>query len=273
MSDTEDEDLEEATKLSHHHLQRKQRRKTRSRQKRQEEGEEPPVIRGLWVQEIDWLKTTSSAEIIPPPPQFTDSLPCCHGDPLHPCMYGGCSCAGDCVRRSEVSPCRSIDTDDTTSADDRDSGSESVNTHESESDSSFCVDADTQDEFGAEASASDGTFNPMKVSGFDSSPHTEWDSDSTGSLQSLPGISNSNYTHSSVDTSQSVFGFNDTGDSLLDELKGKVTQISKLFVSTLFRDSIKQTLNDWKTTKPANEGLIFHHVRHLHLFMSTLFSI
>ncbi|XP_072230077.1 uncharacterized protein [Leuresthes tenuis] len=254
MSDTEDEDLEDATKLSHHHLQRKQRRKTRSRQKRQEEGGEPPVIRGLWVQEIDWLKTTSSAEIIPPPPQFTDSLPCCHGDLLHPCTYGG-----DCVRRSEV--CTSIETDDTTSADDRDSGSdcESVHTHESESDSSFC-DADIRDQFGAEASASDGAFSPVKVSGFNSSPHTEWDSDSTGSLQSLPGISNSKDTHSGVDSSQSVGGFHDAGDSLLDELKGRVTQISKLFVSTLFGDSIIRTLNDWKTTKPANEGLIFHHL-------------
>ncbi|XP_075314337.1 uncharacterized protein map3k14b [Odontesthes bonariensis] len=237
MSDTEDEDLEEAAKLSHRHLQRKQRRKTRSRQTRREEGEEPPVIRGLWVQEIDWLKATSSAEIIPPPPQFTDSLPCCHGDQL----YGG-------GRGSEeASLCRSVDADDTTSADDRDSGSDC------ESESSFC--ADIRDQFGAESS--DCTLDPMKVSGFDSCPRT--DSDSTGSVQSLPGISNSNYTHSSVDASQSAFGFDDTGDSLFDELKGRVTQISKLFVSTLFRDSIKQTLNDWKATKPANEGLIFHH--------------
>ncbi|KAM9716162.1 uncharacterized protein map3k14b [Menidia menidia] len=33
-------------------------------------GGEAPVIRGLWVQEVDWLRTSS---IIPPPPQFLDS--------------------------------------------------------------------------------------------------------------------------------------------------------------------------------------------------------
>ncbi|XP_041829425.1 uncharacterized protein LOC121632225 isoform X2 [Melanotaenia boesemani] len=263
MTDTEDEEMDEA-KLLYHHFQKKHRRKTRNRQKRQEEGEEPPVIQGLWVQEIDWLKTTSSAEVIPPPSQFTDSLPCCHGDLLHSCMYEVCSCPVDCVKGSEeVSLCRSTDTEDTSSSDDRggsDSDCESIKTHESESDSSCCGDAETQDQFGVEAQTSGCTFELMQVSGYNSSSHVEWDSASTESMQSLLEISDSNYTESFANTSQSEFGFDDTSDSALDELKGKVTQISKHFVSTFLRDSIKHILEDWKTTKPANEGLIFHHL-------------
>ncbi|CAL8303409.1 unnamed protein product [Lota lota] len=63
--------------------------------------QEPPIIQGLWVQEIDWLRprprhdpATSATDpamtpslpcsIIPPPPQFTDWVVvadhCCHGD-------------------------------------------------------------------------------------------------------------------------------------------------------------------------------------------------
>lgn len=253
MSDTEDKAFMMGTKLPHHHLQRKQRRKTRTRRS-QEEGEEPPIIRGLWVQEIDWLKsaekeTTSAAEIIPPPPQFTDSAPVC-----------------TCVRRLEAVSLseeryRSADTDDTSSTEDRggsdsDCGleldSESVCTHESESDSSCCAEDDTR-----EAGTSDSTFDRRRASVFkSSSSHT--DSDSTGCEQSLLGPSDSTFTPGTVNASQCFDDMSDV-DTVLDELRGKVSRMPKQFVSPFFSDLIEQT------TKHINEGLIFHHVRHLHL--------
>lgn len=248
MSDTEDEDFDVDAKLPHYHLQRKQRRKTRRLS--QEGGEEPPIIRGLWVQEIDWLKSadgemTSHAEIIPPPPQFTDSA-------SHSCV-----CADVCEDGSG-------DADDTSSADDRggsdsdcglEQDSESICTHESESDSSCGVEEDIQvpDSFGVEARTSNSTFDLMHVSS----------SDSKGCVQSLMGMSDSTYTRSTVNSPQCAFVFDDMSDidTVLDILRGRVTQMPKLSVSPFL---IKQTLNDWKTSKPVNEGLIFHHVRHLH---------
>ncbi|KAM4715361.1 mitogen-activated protein kinase kinase kinase 14 isoform 2-T2 [Anableps anableps] len=216
IHDTEDEDLDEVFQL---HLHRKQHRKTRSRPKMLEDRGEPPVIQGLWVQEIDWLKTT---EIIPPPPQFTDS--CCLLD-----------------------SCMSEHTNDLSSSDDDREGSdcdcESVFTHESESDSS-CYSED--DQFGLESHISDPTSDLMHVSGF----HSNWDSDSSEFGESLQEIS---------DSSQTTFSFNDS-DSEFDELKGRVMQIPKLFISTFINNSIKQILDNWTTTKPANEGLIFHHL-------------
>ncbi|KAM9336951.1 mitogen-activated protein kinase kinase kinase 14 [Symphorus nematophorus] len=259
MSDTEDEDFD----VVHHHLQRKQRRKA-GRQS-QEGGEEPPIIRGLWVQEIDWLKSaeremTSSAEIIPPPPQFTDSVskPCSCGD----LQFCSCTDVCECVTGLEDQD-RSGDTEDTSSTEDRggsDSDSESIRTHESESDSSCGAEDDIQvpDHFGGEARMSNLTFDLMHVSGFNSSSHAEWDSDSTGCVQSMLGISDSSYTPSTEDTPQCGFGFDDMSDTeaVLDILRGRVIQMPKLSVST---DLIKQTLNDWKSSKPLNEGLIFHH--------------
>ncbi|XP_028286870.1 MAP3K epsilon protein kinase 1 isoform X2 [Parambassis ranga] len=183
MSDTEDE---ESTKAPQYHLQRKQRRKTRPRQI-QEEGEEPPIIRGLWVQEIDWLKSadrevTLLADIIPPPPEFTDTHACSNAD-----------------------SCRSMCTDDTSSSDDR---------GDSDSDCSLdCESIHTHERF----------------------------------VQSMLGLSDD--AHNSVTTQ--AFGF--------DELRGRVTQIPKLFVSASFRDLMRQILWNWNTTKAAHEGLIFHH--------------
>lgn len=267
MSDSDDENFETATKFPRYHLQRKQRRKTRTTQSL-EEGEEPPIIQGLWVQEIDWLKsadreTTSSAEIIPPPPQFTDSA----SDPCRDsCMCDSCSCADvcDCVRRSEeASPsedqCRSVDTEDTSSTDHRGgsgSDTDSVRTHESDSDSSYDVDVGTQGIM--------STFDLMYVSGFTPSSNAGWNSDSRGSVQNPLG--NSEYSHSlsTENTSQCSFGFDDMSDAVLDELRGKVAHIPKLLVSAFCRDFIKRILNSWKTSKPANEGLIFHDVRHPH---------
>ncbi|XP_031698778.1 mitogen-activated protein kinase kinase kinase 14 [Anarrhichthys ocellatus] len=263
----EDEDSDVAANLPLHHLQRKQRRKTRRQS--QGDGEQPPIIQGLWVQEIDWLKsasketTTSSAEIIPPPPQFTD---CSHGDS---CVHKGG--ADVCVRGVEdVSPSedcyRSVDTNDKGGSDsdcslDRDS--ESVYTHESESDSSCAAEDGTQapGSLGVEDRMSNLAFDLMQVSGFTSSSHAEWDSDSTGCVRSLLGVSESNSTPSTVNASQRAFGVDDMSDidTVLGGLRGRVTQLPKLFVSPFFRDLNKQTLNDWESSTPVNEGLIFHH--------------
>lgn len=222
LSDTEDEDVAAA----HCHLQRKQRRKAR----RQEGGGRPPTIRGLWVQEVE---ATSSSELVPPPPQFTDSASTCSRD-----LYEDCSCTDvcECVTGSE-------DTNDTSSAD-------SDGEHERQSDSSR----------GAEVG--NLTFDLMRVSGFKSC-HPEDDSDSTGCLLE---ISDSSYTSDVVKTSQHAFGLDDMSDTdtVLDILRGRVTQMSKPCVSLFFRDLIKQTLSEWTTSKSHNEGFIFHHVRGLH---------
>ncbi|XP_034425768.1 uncharacterized protein LOC117752515 isoform X2 [Hippoglossus hippoglossus] len=275
LSDTEDEDLDEASKLPLHHLQRKQRRKTGTGQSR-EEGEHRPVIRGLWVQEIDWLKSvdgdaTSSAEVIPPPPEFTDSCCCSVGGRLS-CEHDEiCSCTDVCdrVRGSEdVSPSEdrygSIETDDTSSSDDRGASDsdcsvqdlESIRTHESDSDSSCWADDDTPapESFAVQGKVSNSTFDLMHVSGFTSGP-AEWDSDSTECVQSMLGLSDS------VNTCRGSFGFDDLSDldAVLDEMRGRVTQMPKQFVSPFFKDLIQQTLSDWKPNTPVNEGLVFHH--------------
>ncbi|XP_039991834.1 uncharacterized protein LOC120794657 [Xiphias gladius] len=283
-SDTEDEDFDGAAKLPNHHLRRKQRRKTRTSQG-QEGGGEPPIIRGLWVQEIDWLESadreaTSSAEIIPPPPQFTDSVSCScsHGDlSSYICDEGRC-CADvcDCVRGlEEVSlsedRCGSVDSDDTSSTDDRGSSdsdcgleqdSESICTHESDSDSSCCAEDDIQepDKFGVEAGVPDSTFDLMRVSGFNSR-QAEWDFDPTGCVRGPLGLSESPHTPNTVNTSQRAFGFDDLSDTeaVLEELRGRVTRTPKLFVSPFFRDLMQRSLNVWKHNIPVNEGLIFHH--------------
>lgn len=97
-----------------YHLQRKQRRKS----KRWSLGgrEERPVIQGLWVHEVDWLKSgESSSAIIPPPPQFTD--------PADLRSDAGCSCTDVC----ECVTGQSADTDDCDLDRDSDSESDSEN--------------------------------------------------------------------------------------------------------------------------------------------------
>ncbi|RVE60075.1 hypothetical protein OJAV_G00194390 [Oryzias javanicus] len=224
-SSTEGEDSEETTKGPPPPPQRRQRRKTRNRRRRREEGEEPPVIRGLWVQEIDWL-------IIPPPPQFTDSPPCGHGNQL--------GTLGGCISGSEEAPRRRcMDAD--RGGSDSDWGS--IDSRESQSDSS-CVEEETRD---------DPRLERMHVSGYEPWPHAGWDSDSTEWEQSLLGVPD----YCSVDTSRSGLQ-DDPGDPAPDEPRGKVAQISKLFVSASLRVSMKHILNDWKTSGFTNEGLLFH---------------
>lgn len=167
LSDTEDED-ETQTWFN---LQRRQFSRT-SRPGGPERGAERPIIRGLWVQEVrqtsadsEW--TLSSTGIVPPPPEFTDSV-------AH-------ICAGVCdppsTSRSEGgSP--SEDAEDSSSGDDG-GGSEqdSECTHDSDS---FCWAED-------EAALSILTFDPTLVSG--SSPGADWRSDTS---RDVPGLDTNN---------------------------------------------------------------------------------
>lgn len=166
LSDTEDED-EAPTWF---HLQKKQCSRT-SRLDREGTGERP-VIRGLWVQEVrqtsadsDW--TLSSAGIIPPPPEFTDSV--------------GCSCAAvcQCAWGSEVVS-QSEGADDTSSSKDG-GGSEQDSAGTYESDSS-CWPEDGAAELRAGDPMSAMTFDPVLA--FASSAGAERRCDSS---QDAPG--------------------------------------------------------------------------------------
>ncbi|XP_030018891.1 mitogen-activated protein kinase kinase kinase 14 isoform X2 [Sphaeramia orbicularis] len=279
QSDTDDEDM--TVGLPHHHLQRKQRRKTRRRPSK-EEGEHRPIIQGLWVQEIDWLRSASrdmtlSDRIIPPPPQFTDSV--------SPPYIQRRSMKEDpdvcnCVSASEaVSPSEDqytvTDPHDTSSSvnvgdSDSDCGleqdSESICNPESDSDSSCCVEDCTQTlhKFGAGATT-DSTFDLMGVSGFSSELHSScWGvsdpSDSIpgapGCAQSLLGTSTSTHSPSTLNASQCDSGRGDLSDidTVVDGLRGRVTHMPKLFGSPFFKDLMRRPLS----TKPISEGLIFH---------------
>ncbi|KAM9837883.1 mitogen-activated protein kinase kinase kinase 14 [Aulostomus maculatus] len=229
MSDTEDERYYDgAVQLTHYHLQRKQRRKSRGRQNL-EQADEPPIIRGLWVQEIDWLKSarevTSSCEIIPPPPQFTDSQPCSHGELL-------------CGRRIEDT-LLSYDTSGGDDGGDSDcnSGLESLCTHESETDSSCCAEDGLHDR------VSLLTFDLMEVS---SSSLQLVSSDgfneaSTQSMLGLPGSAHMLLTAAKI-------------DAVLKRLRGKVTRMPKHVVSPFFKGLRAQ--RDGKTN--VNEGFLLH---------------
>lgn len=242
MSDTEEERWDAVT---NQHLQRNQHRRTRAGRDLEPTGE-PPVIRGLWVQEIDWLKSGeremgSSVEIIPPPPQFTDSPPFCDG----------------CGWRTDV----------TTSEDSgsSDSEPESICTHESDCDSSCCQEGGAP--VPAEDSKSNLTFDLLQVSGFiSSSSDVRWDCERaydssdgcTGdSRRAQSALGHSDSTHTPLNT-RTAPACASAGDGTNDQTRGKVTWTSKVFVSRFFKDF---KLNDWKTSKHLNEGFVCHDVR------------
>ncbi|XP_042364274.1 mitogen-activated protein kinase kinase kinase 14 [Plectropomus leopardus] len=97
----------------------------------------------------------------------------------------------------------------------------------------------------------------MQVSGFTS--RAEWDSDSTGRVQSLLGVSDSTCSPGAVNTLVFSLDFMSDIETVLDGLRGRVTRTPKLFVTPFFTDLFKQTVKGWKTSTPVNEGLIFHH--------------
>lgn len=223
-SDSEDEDVALCR------LQRKQRRKWR----RGSPGgrEERPVIQGLWVHEVDCFKSgESSSDLIPPPPQFTDSQPCGAAD-----EDAGCSCTDVC----ECVTGQSGDTDDCDL--DQDSESESNSSRGGEDNAPVTADL---------------TFDLMQVS---SASDARW-SDSAGSLHSLLGDSHS--APSDGNKSQCGFVSNEPNhpDAFVEVLRGRVTQIKKATTSLLFRNLIKGTLREWRSSKHLHEGLLFHHVR------------
>lgn len=225
QSDSEDEDT------ARYRLQRKQRRKWKRRSVG--EREERPVIQGLWVHEVDWLKSgESSAAIIPPPPQFTDSASrLCSPADLR--SAAGCSCTDSC----ECVTGRSADTDACNPG--RDS--------ESESDSSCGAENDPP-------APTDLSFGLMQVSSA---------SDCGGSLPSLPGRSRS--ASADVNNPQCAFGPDDLNlpdAGAVDVLQGRVMQMTKTAASPLFKNLIKHTLSGWRISKQLHEGLIFHRVRH-----------
>lgn len=208
--------------------QRKQRRKWRRRSLGGRE--ERPVIQGLWVHEVDWLKSgESSSDVIPPPPQFTDPPPCGPAD-----EDAGCSCTDVC----ECVTGQSGDTDDCDL--DQDSESESNSSRGAEDDLPVTADL---------------TFDLMQVS----SASDVRSSDSAGSLHGLLGDSHS--TLSKVNNSRCAFGLDDHPDAFVDVLRGRVTQMTKASASPLFRNLIKGTLREWRSSTHVHEGLVFHHVR------------
>lgn len=220
QSDSEDEDA------ALYHLQRKQRRKW----KRWSVGgrEERPVIQGLWVHEVDGLKSgASSSAIIPPPPQFTDSgwQPC---GPAEPPWGWACSCTDVC----ECVTGQSADPDDCEL--DQDSEWESENDP---------------------LATADPTFDLMHVS----SASDVRLSDSAGGLLGcwLPSPAGAN-------TPECVFRLGDLNlpDAVVDVLRGRVMQMRKTPASPLFKTLIKQALGEWRSSQRLHEGLIFHRVRH-----------
>ncbi|TNN03360.1 hypothetical protein fugu_000389 [Takifugu bimaculatus] len=218
-SDSEDEDEARCR------LQRKQRRKWGRGSPGG--GEERPVIQGLWVHEVDWLKSgESSSDVIPPPPQFTDPQPCGPAD-----EDAGCSCTDVC----ECATGQSGDTDC-----DLDQDSESNSSGGGEDDAPVTADL---------------TFDLMQVS----SASDVRRSDSAGSLHSLLGDSHS--APSGVNKSQCAFGSDEPNrpDAFAEVLRGRVTQMTKASTSPLFRSLIKGTLREWRGSERLHEGLIFHH--------------
>ncbi|XP_056286612.1 mitogen-activated protein kinase kinase kinase 14-like isoform X2 [Pseudoliparis swirei] len=221
LSDSEDgEDIDVVAKLPLHQLQRKQRRKTGRRS--HGAGGRPPLIQGLWVQELDWLKSTSRessaasspADIIPPPPQFTDRSPGAEEDRYRP------------------------------------AGSDSDCSPNQNSESVYSSDSSCAAEDGSGSGASAVAFDLMQVSGCTSS----WETDYTGvGVQSPLGVSDSSSAHGPAE----AFGVDDT-ETLLRGLRGRVTRRPRIFASSFFRDLMKRSADGWESA-PLNEGLVFHH--------------
>lgn len=245
MSDTDDEDVPHTW----FNLQRKQC--SRSSRPSLEGGEERPIIRGLWVQEVRLTSgstalISSSTEIVPPPPEFTDSV-CC-----------SCADVCKCVMGSEDMS-QSEDADDTSSGNDgegSDLEQDSVCTDESSSSSSSRAKGGTAEWVRDGTSAP--TLDLMLVSG--SSSGAKQGSDS---LQSLLGVSDATCCFAAVNTSQDARGLDTSDDgTVLDVLRGQVMQIEKQMASAFLKDLMEQTQSD---SKHLNAGLIFHHVRHFYL--------
>lgn len=262
LSDTDDDDDDEEDLTTQpYHLQKKQRRKSRTKTGGTEEGQERPIIQGFWVQEIDWLRSASkemtSCDIIPPPPQFTDSY---NGDSLC-CSYEE-MCADKLATMSiSEDQYRMTDTSDGCSSEDRgvsvsefDLGQDSESNNES--DSSCCVEDCGQRRY--KDDLSDSTIDLMGVSGFEAGCDSV-----TNSSDSFPGCARSplgTSNHASIPQCGVNFNLDymNKMDSVLDELRGRVTLTTKIFTLLFFEDMMRQTLREWNTKQTVNEGLLFH---------------
>lgn len=248
ISDTDDEDP------NAQHIQRKQRRKSQARI-RPEDGQERPIIQGLWVQEIDWLPSTSkemtSCDIIPPPPQFTDSY---SGD-LERLSPLCCSCE-DKFQSLSISEDQYRLTDTSLGRGDSDWENEHDSESINESDSSCCVEDCAQRQYNT--GMSDSTFDLMGISGFSRDP--DYCSTSCESVTD----SSSGRTHRRLrmydHTPDVNFSADDVDktDAALVELRGRVTHTPKMFAALFFEDVIRQSLREWNTKQTVNEGLLFH---------------
>ncbi|XP_041717148.2 mitogen-activated protein kinase kinase kinase 14 [Coregonus clupeaformis] len=309
-SDTDKENYVGTTRtVPHHHIRRKLRRKPQEGRQREEE-QEPPVIQGLWVQEIDWSKSTNkdmswASEVNQLPvdlPKHTDSI-------WVPHRRGGCSldtvfelvshCSLEGVSKcadglSDIYELMGVSDSSSESGGMSESpcslksisDSESIRTHESESDSScsfgdgglsdsVCSLVDVSDclssvmcvsdNFLAPEGASDSnsSCNLMGVSDSDSTCSRGWES---GSSSSVEGASNSfcnlvgvsNIPGGVSGSLCSVGGVSDS-ETMFEELRSRVTQKHQRFVSPFFKALVKDVSDEMKEfTAQINEGLIFH---------------
>ncbi|KAJ0016083.1 hypothetical protein NQD34_014373 [Periophthalmus magnuspinnatus] len=249
LSDTDEEDLT----AQPHHLQRKQRRKSRGRIST-EDGQERPIIQGLWVQEIDWLRSSSkemtSCDIIPPPPQFTDSY---NGDQISSL----CSSCEDKLKAISISEDQYRLTDTSLDRGDSDWDYEQDSESNNESDSSCFV----EDCRHCNTGKPNWTFDFMGVSGFSHDPNycpsgyesvTNSSNGFSGCAQGLLGMPDH--------TSDVNFSADDMDkmDGVLEELRGRVTHMPKMFAMVFFEDVMRQSLREWNSKSTVNEGLLFH---------------
>ncbi|XP_046888174.1 mitogen-activated protein kinase kinase kinase 14 isoform X1 [Hypomesus transpacificus] len=164
-SDTDEDEYAAPHKVQYRPLRRKHRKRPNKKRRRRDEGEEPPVIQGLWVQEIDWLRSTDKEPVeapdflqLPVCPQHTDSNwnPCStrgyssegvskpsrHGRVSATCSSCADVCDNGCGLNDMLlsdSHCGLREVSDSSCSSEDLGVSESLCTHESESDSSICI--------------------------------------------------------------------------------------------------------------------------------------
>ncbi|KAL0984193.1 hypothetical protein UPYG_G00138340 [Umbra pygmaea] len=289
-SDTDDENYVRNTrKVPHHRIRRKLRRKA-PKEKQREEGQEPPVIQGLWVQEIDWSKSThQDTSWASDLPKHKDWVPHCPGDCSLECVSKCVDGLSDIFYKLIDVPNSSSESgvSESTGSLQNKSESESIRTHESESDSSCGFgDWGMSDSVCSLVDMSDGLSSVMCVS--DNFLATLATASSSNSSCSLMGVSDSDSTcshgrqsrsSSSVEgasnSSRSLVGVPDMAgfvsqsfcsvgggfdsEMMLEELRGRVTQKHKRLVSPFFKALVEDISDERKeVASRINEGLIFH---------------
>ncbi|CAL8284505.1 unnamed protein product [Merluccius merluccius] len=252
-------------------LRRKPRRKPWRRHGRAGNNQEPPIIQGLWVQEIDWLRqrpqhdppTTSADDpamtpslpcgIIPPPPQFTDRVvadPGCHGD--DEAMSGD----DDYFVSECVSPSEEDDehTGGQNRAGDPDSapapgrGSESAN-GESTSWGSRSSDAESD----AESTVSSWSR------GSDSSGGGSWPDCSDRAANASCACASVALGSQCTCAAAAAAAGGEVDESQLAGLRGRVTRAESRFILPFFKDREKyDAMRTDAEEQQSNEGILLH---------------